>query len=71
MCLCVCVCLSEGGCVANVRDHVVFLPNVAVQPIYPSSPGLHYLLSRLCGHPDTYTGKSAGAAQANDVSVKD
>lgn len=68
--VCVCV-LSEGCCVANVRDHAVFLPDLAVQPVYPSSPGLHHLLTGLCGCPDTYTGKSAGAAQADDVSVKE
>lgn len=50
--------LSEVNCVANVRDHTVFLPDVAVQPVHPSGPGFDHLLTGLCRCPHICTGES-------------
>lgn len=48
--------LLEGAGVADVRDDVLFLSDVAVQPVHPTCSGSCHIHPGLCRPPNNYTG---------------
>lgn len=47
---------SEGDGVVDVCDDILFLSDVAVQPVHPARSGSHHIHTRLCRLLNNYTG---------------
>lgn len=59
VCVFVCFFSTESDGVADVCDHVLFLSDVAVQPVHPPCSGSHHLHPGLCRLLNKDTGMTA------------
>ena len=60
---------SEGDGVVDVCDHILFLSDMAVQPVHPTCSGSHHIHPGRCRLLNNYTGMAKRRLHLTGISM--